>query len=122
MKRLLLFFKLFRHDLIVILLAMRNSRTPKEIKALLIAAGLYLISPIDLIPDAIPFLGILDDAMIVPAAICGLTKLLPYDVRADAEAKADRISRYMPVIIILASILIISWVGLIVYGIYKLIF
>ena len=54
MKRLLLFFKLFRHDLIVILLAMRNRRTPKEIKALLIAAGLYLISPIDLIPDAIP--------------------------------------------------------------------
>lgn len=122
MKRLLLFFKLFRHDLIVILLAMRNRRTPKEIKALLIAAGLYLISPIDLIPDAIPFLGILDDAMIVPAAICGLTKLLPYDVRTDAEAKADRIFRYMPVMIILASLLVISWVGLIVYGIYKLIF
>lgn len=122
MKRLLLFFKLFRHDLIVIILAMRNRRTPKEIKALLIAAGLYLISPIDLIPDAIPFLGILDDAMIVPATICGLTKLLPYDVRADAEAKANRISRYMPVMIILASLLVISWVGLIVYGIYKLIF
>lgn len=122
MGRLLFIFKLFRHDLIVMLIAMRNRQTPKSIKALLLAAVLYLISPIDLIPDAIPLVGILDDALIVPAAIGGLTKLLPPQVRYDAESKADYVAKYLPVVMIVASLAILSWVALIVYGFYKLFF
>ena len=62
------FLKLFRRDLIIMLLAMRNPATPKAVKGLFAVAVLYLISPVDLIPDTIPFLGMMDDAVIVPAA------------------------------------------------------
>jgi uncharacterized membrane protein YkvA (DUF1232 family) len=41
----------------------------KETKTTLIIALLYIISPIDLIPDAIPFLGLLDDVLVAGYAL-----------------------------------------------------
>ena len=41
----------------------------KETKTVLIIALLYVISPIDLIPDAIPFLGLLDDVLVAGYAL-----------------------------------------------------
>lgn len=38
-------------------------------KIVLIIALLYIISPIDLIPDAIPFIGLLDDVLVAGYAI-----------------------------------------------------
>jgi len=55
---------------------------------------LYLALPFDLIPDFIPVLGQLDDALVVMGAVCALLVLVPRDVfeRAltAAEASASR--------------------------------
>jgi len=40
-----------------------------DTKTVLIIALLYIISPIDLIPDAIPFLGLLDDVLVAGYAL-----------------------------------------------------
>lgn len=122
MRRILSFFKIFRYDLLVMLVALKHPDTPKKIKGLLALAVIYLLSPIDLIPDTIPLAGLIDDAVIVPTAVMGLTQLLPSHVRRYAESQADTISRYMPTVLILASLFVLSWVFLIFYGFYKLIF
>ena len=41
----------------------------KETKTVLIIALLYIISPIDLIPDAIPLLGLVDDVLVAGYAL-----------------------------------------------------
>lgn len=41
-------------------------------KAIAIGALVYLVSPIDLIPDVIPFVGLTDDAGVIIAAIANL--------------------------------------------------
>ena len=41
----------------------------KQTKTVLIIAFLYIIAPIDLIPDAIPFLGMLDDVLVAGYAL-----------------------------------------------------
>lgn len=122
MRRILTFLKIFRYDLLVMLVALRHRDTPKQIKGLLIVAILYLVSPIDLIPDTIPVLGIMDDAVIVPAAVCGLTRLLPGHVRYYAEHRADQIIRYVPVMMLIASLVVLAWLGLLAYGLFKLFF
>lgn len=43
-------------------------------KAVIIAALLYLIDPIDAVPDIIPFVGLLDDLAVITAALKMLTE------------------------------------------------
>ena len=65
--------------------AARHPRTPKLAKWL--AGGLlaYALSPIDLIPDFIPVVGHLDDAIILPCGVWLLWRLVPEDVRAECR-------------------------------------
>ncbi len=51
------------------LVAGRYRSVPLKTLAVLIFAVLYLVSPIDLVPDFIPFIGYLDDAFIFILAI-----------------------------------------------------
>ncbi|SFT72736.1 Protein of unknown function [Selenomonas sp. GACV-9] len=122
MRRFLSFLKVFRYDLIVLLMALRHRDTPGRIKGILAFALLYLVSPVDIIPDAVPFAGLIDDAVIVPTVICGLTNLLPSHVRRYAETRADQATRYMPAVLIAASLFVLAWIGLIVYGLWRLFF
>ena len=61
---------------------------PKAAKVALAAAVLYLVSPIDLIPDFIPVLGLLDDLVLLPLGILLVVWLLPPDVMAEHRARA----------------------------------
>jgi uncharacterized membrane protein YkvA (DUF1232 family) len=46
----------------------RDERVPMERKALVAAALGYIVSPIDLIPDRVPILGVMDDIIVVVLA------------------------------------------------------
>src|SRR5258708_1608396 len=50
----------------------KDSRVPKAEKALLAAAIVYVISPIDLIPDFFPFIGQVDDLFVVALVVLRL--------------------------------------------------
>lgn len=75
-------------------LAARDRRTPWYARAFGLFIAAYALSPIDLIPDFIPILGLIDDALIVPAGIWLFLKMLPRDLfeehRAAAAAAAER--------------------------------
>jgi uncharacterized membrane protein YkvA (DUF1232 family) len=49
-----------------------DPRLPRSAKLALLAAAVYLASPIDLIPDFIPFVGYLDDVLIAAVVVDGL--------------------------------------------------
>ena len=104
------------------LMAMRHPGTPKAIKGVMLAALLYLISPLDLIPDAVPVVGLLDDAAIFPAMVWGITCLLPATVRRDSEHRIKQLDAKLPYILAFAATLFFLWVAIVVWGIYSLIF
>ncbi|NQU44967.1 DUF1232 domain-containing protein [bacterium] len=72
---------------------LRHPRTPWISRAFVVLTLLYLISPLDLIPDWIPILGILDDLVIVPLLLWLAIRLAPDDVvqecRQEAAPAAD---------------------------------
>ena len=62
-----------RREVFSMYLAMRHPQTPWYAKALAGAIVAYAVSPIDLIPDPIPVLGYLDDVILVPLGVLGVT-------------------------------------------------
>ena len=84
-KRLTLLWTLFRGDARQLWFALRHPAAPGWLKVGTGLIALYLISPIDLIPDALPIIGVIDDLVIVPFAIRLLLRKLPRDI---AEAAA----------------------------------
>ena len=58
----------------------KDSRVPTAEKAFLLGAIVYVISPIDLIPDVIPFIGEVDDLYVVSLTILRLLNRTPAEV------------------------------------------
>lgn len=75
-------------------LAVRDPRTPWYARAVGLLVTAYALSPIDLIPDFVPVLGLLDDVILVPAGLWLFVKLLPPGLfdehRSTAEQAAER--------------------------------
>ena len=85
-KRLTLLWTLVRGDARQLWFALRHPAAPGWLKLGTALVAIYLLSPIDLLPDAIPFIGVVDDLVLVPLAIRWLLRRLPRDV-ADAAAR-----------------------------------
>ena len=87
-KRLTVLWNVVRGDARLLWFAVRHPAAPAWLKVGAALVVAYLISPIDLLPDAIPFVGLLDDIVLVPLAIRWLLGRVPAHIRADAERRA----------------------------------
>jgi uncharacterized membrane protein YkvA (DUF1232 family) len=89
-KRIAALWSVVRGDARRLWIALRHPLAPGWLKAGTAMIVLYLLSPIDLIPDALPVIGVLDDLVIVPMAIRWLLSKLPASIAADVERRAAR--------------------------------
>ena len=90
LKRLTLLWTVVRGDARQLWFALRHPDAPGWLKWGTALIALYLISPIDLIPDVVPVIGLVDDLVLVPLAIRWLLKRLPPEVaQAAARRRAD---------------------------------
>lgn len=87
LKRLTLLWAVMRGDARQLWFALRHPDAPGWLKLGTALLVLYVLSPIDLIPDVIPFIGMVDDVVLVPLAIRWLLKRLPPEI---ARASARR--------------------------------
>lgn len=62
--------------------------TPLLAKLLCLLTVAYALSPVDLIPDFIPVLGLLDELVMLPAMIWLAVRMLPAQVIASCRAQA----------------------------------
>ena len=89
-KRVTVLWNLVRGDARCLWYALRHPSAPLWLKFATALIALYLISPVDLLPDTLPLLGVVDDLVIVPLAIRWLLDRLPPGLRAEAERQARR--------------------------------
>src|SRR6185436_12873042 len=84
-------------------------------KALLVAIVAYVLSPIDLIPDFIPVLGLPDEIILLPLALVLVVKLVPQEVMSECRSRVLERPREAALLGRLgAAIVLLVWLGLIV--------
>ena len=99
---------MLRKAILILYYGLRDKRTTGLAKLPAIISIIYLISPIDLIPDFIPFFGYLDDIIIVPLLLNLSVRLLPAEVREVSILKVSRNQKKFKLLIFLIIILLIG--------------
>ena len=76
-------------DIPAVFIALKRKETPVIAKVIAALAVAYALSPIDLIPDFIPVIGFLDDALILPGLVALTVKMIPPEVFAECRREAE---------------------------------
>lgn len=100
-------------------LAFCDPRTPWYAKAIAAVVIAYAVSPIDLIPDVIPVLGMLDDLLLIPLGVALAVKLIPAPVWRQSREQAlvdPRFSRLGTALVIGLWLLVIAVVLICVWA------
>lgn len=90
-------------------LLLKDGRTPLPAK---LVAGLvvtYALSPIDLIPDFIPVLGLLDDLILIPLGVMLAIKLVPRSLWEEMLQRADAQQGRLPKMVWGLVIVLLIW-------------
>ena len=121
--------KLLKRDVLALLIAYKDPRTPWYARLMAALVAGYALSPIDLIPDFIPVLGYLDDLLIVPLGIYITVKLIPahlmqeYRIKAlllDKAGKKSLIGVVIVLLVWLAAIFLVVWGITCAFSLYSL--
>jgi uncharacterized membrane protein YkvA (DUF1232 family) len=64
----------------------RDPRVPRRVKIAVLFAGLWVLSPIDLIPEFLPVIGPLDDVVVVALVLRYAARRIPRDALVEAWA------------------------------------
>ncbi|MFB6185707.1 MAG: YkvA family protein [Halobacteriaceae archaeon] len=65
-----------------------DDRTPSFAKILIFGLLVYIVSPIDPIPDFLPVVGYIDEVILVPVIIGIISRWIPEEVKQDAKNKS----------------------------------
>lgn len=115
--------KRLRKQIIMLWFASRHPQMPWLPKVIAVVAVAYAFSPIDLIPDFIPILGFVDDAIILPILIWLALRFTPEQVIFDAEQQANEWleeHEKAPRNYLVAVLIILIWITLVVMAYFYL--
>lgn len=105
-----------RKETHVFYLIFRHPRTPWYARLVAACAAGYLLSPIQLIPNFIPVIGVLDDVVVILVALKLIRRMTPADVlfechdRANAaEVRREEEARWLSAIVVPVMIMTV-WV------------
>lgn len=89
-KRLTVLWVLVRGDARRLWYALRHPAAPGWLKAATVLLLAYLVSPIDLVPESLPLIGVVDDLVLLPTAVHWLLSKLPPALREDLDRHFGR--------------------------------
>ena len=105
-----------KRDTLTVWLAARDRRVGLAPKMIAGVTAAYALSPVDLIPDFIPVLGLLDDLVIVPLGLWVVIRMIKPEVLEDLRAKAAALAQrpvsrtgLVLVLLVWAAIAVWAW-------------
>ncbi len=111
-------------------LAYKDPRTPPYAKVFAALVAGYALSPIDLIPDPIPVLGYLDDAILLPLGVILARRMIPEEVLSECRGRAremaergekptSRAAAVVVVVLWIATAVLVTFFGARLFGLWS---
>ncbi len=97
---------------------MKHRDTPRAPKVVALIVLLYALSPIDLIPDFIPVLGMLDDIILIPLGVALTVRLTPPELWQARLSEAESSGGKAPRMIWGALLIVALWIALLVGAVW----
>jgi uncharacterized membrane protein YkvA (DUF1232 family) len=101
-----------KRNIYILYLANRHPETPWYAKAFSILIVAYALSPIDFIPDVIPILGYVDEAILLPLGILGAFAMIPKSILEECKAIACQNSTKLRKNWAAAIVILLVWISL----------
>jgi len=101
-------------DIYILYRGLGDPEVPWYVKALVVLTVAYIISPIDLIPDFIPVLGLLDEAIVIPLAVRLAVRLMPPELWRKYQGMAEQVSFNRSLALIGTLLVLCCWLALII--------
>ena len=89
-------------------LAYRHPKTPWYAKVFAALIVGYVFSPIDPIPDFVPFVGLLDEMVVVPIGVLIAAKMIPREVMEECQEKAREVAEGEKPVSRVAAVAVVS--------------
>ena len=80
----------FKTEILMVWAMLRNPAAPAVSKIVALLAAVYIISPVDLVPDVIPILGWIDDGVVSILLFKLAFKLLPKEMYDSLKAQFEK--------------------------------
>lgn len=109
----------FRDTIGALLVAIKHPDVSLWSKIIIAVAIAYALSPVDLLPDFIPFIGYLDDAVIVPFLFFIAIKSIPQSVYEECKVQAHTAFKKSLGFIVLGIVIVIllwAFIGFFMYA------
>ncbi|MDF2947551.1 MAG: hypothetical protein K0S51_2230 [Bacillales bacterium] len=114
MDRLISWAKMLKEKILLLYYSIKDPRLNILVKLFSMIIVGYALSPVDLIPDFIPVLGILDDLVILPIGIYLSLKMIPEEIITTAKVKLSNSSEKLPKSWKSGLIILIIWTFILV--------
>ncbi|WP_102127636.1 YkvA family protein [Deinococcus planocerae] len=111
--------RLFWRDALALLFAVGDRRTPGRARLAALLALAYALSPVDLIPDLTPILGVGDDLVVVPTILALAARGLPAPVLTDARRRSMTLQRRLPWLLPLLGVGLLAGMGLLGWALLR---
>lgn len=99
----------------------RDPRMPLHVKILALLIVAYIISPIDIIPDFIPVLGLLDEVILVPIMLSFTVSLIPDEIGQEYQQQGELKIEDRRLVVMGSVMVLLIWSMLIALYVYALI-
>lgn len=111
---------LLKREGLTLYFAFRHPLTPWYAKIFTAVIVGYLLSPVDLIPDFIPVIGLLDEIVLIPIAVTLALRLLPAPILAECRLRAAATSQKLPRLWLAGLVIILIWLAAIILLVRKI--
>jgi uncharacterized membrane protein YkvA (DUF1232 family) len=105
-----------KNQILIIYFSIKDPRLNIFVKIFSMLIVGYALSPVDLIPDFIPILGILDDLIILPIGIYFALKMIPEYILNDAKKVIHDRNKKLPRSWKSGLIILIIWIVVIIFS------